>query len=334
MVLPSAAHDKKSGGVPRDPLAPSSKHARLSERSARAKANWRHRQNKKVAKRRARVAKQVFGDAHLFAAVAQTMLFAQQVLYQPYKPPRPSQPARDACQGDVARAAWDMKFDAVAYLLLRPTLKIGGTTLRDLIDAGEKTCAGLHTEILRGEQVENVMALLDERGCLIDGPPRFSTTQAQRTAALVDRVNKEGCVEVGGDEEISMWLVYSADPQANGANKVVGKFTVHKLASVDWARRHCDPSRADGSWVEYAVDELGAPGAARLCVVGCLHRISAATPVFLGRDGSHRDGGPHKMALRNFAEQAREQGGVLRLDATSQRVRTGDADAEKEEGEV
>ena len=39
------------------------------------------------------------------------------------------------------------------------------------------------------------------------------------------------------------------------------------------------------------------------------------------------------MALRNFAEQAREQGGVLRLDATSQRVRTGD-DAEKEEGEV
>ena len=40
------------------------------------------------------------------------------------------------------------------------------------------------------------------------------------------------------------------------------------------------------------------------------------------------------MALRNFAEQAREQGGVLRRDATSQREGTGDVDAEKEEGEV
>lgn len=36
-----------------------------------------------------------------------------------------------------------------------------------------------------------------------------------------------------------------------------------------------------------------------------LRRISAATPVFLGRDGSHRDGGPNKMALRNFKQQAR-----------------------------
>jgi len=47
----------------------------------------------------------------------------------------------------------------------------------------------------------------------------------------VDRVNKERCVEVEGGEEISMWLLYSADPRHNGANKVVGKFTVHKLAS-------------------------------------------------------------------------------------------------------
>ena len=78
-------------------------------------------------------------------------------------------------------------------------------------------------------------------------------------------------------------------------------------------------------------DELGAAGATRLCVVGCLHRISAATPVFLGRDDSHRDGGPHKMVLRNFAEQAREQGGVFRRDATSQREGTGDVE---EEGEV
>ena len=91
---------------------------------------------------------------------------------------------------------------------------------------------------------------------------------------------------------------------------------------------------SDGNWVEYAVDELGAAGAARLCVVGCLHRISAATPVFIGRDSSHRDGGPHKMALRNFVEQAREQGGVLRREATSKREGTSDVDAEKEEGEV
>ena len=333
MVLPSAAHNK-SGGVQRDPPAPACRKTGMNEHTVRAEKNWRHRQNKKEKKRKALVAKQVFGDAQLLAAVAQTMLFAQQVLYQPYDPPLPSQPEEDGRKGDVARAAWDMQFDAVAYMLLRPTLTIGGTTLRDLIDAGEKTCAGLHTEILRGEQVENMMALLAERGASIDGLPRFRTTQAQRTAALVDRVNREGCVELRGDEEISMWLVYSADPQTNGANKVVGKFTVHKLASVDWARRHCDPSRADGNWVEYAVDELGAAGAARLCVVGCLHRISAATPVFLGRDGAHRDGGPHKMALRNFVEQAREQGGVLRREATSKREGTSDVDAEKEEGEV
>merc|ERR1719473_1714137 len=139
------------------------------------------------------------------------MLFAQQVLYQPYDHPLPSQPEEDGRKGDVARAAWDIKFDAVAYMLLRPTLTIGGTTLRDLIDAGEKTCAGFHTEILRGEQVENMMALLDERGARLDGLPRFRTTQAQRTKTLVDRVNKEGCVEVEGGEEISMWLMYSAD---------------------------------------------------------------------------------------------------------------------------
>jgi hypothetical protein len=64
---------------------------------------------------------------------------------------------------------------------------------------------------------------------------------------------------------------------------------VHRLASVEWARKHCDPSGGDGNWVEYAVDELGAAGSTRICVVGCLRRISAATPVFMGRDGSHRD---------------------------------------------
>ena len=59
------------------------------DQACAAEKNWRHRHNKKEQKRQARVAKQVFGDAHLFAAVAQTMLFAQQVLYQPYEPPRP-----------------------------------------------------------------------------------------------------------------------------------------------------------------------------------------------------------------------------------------------------
>jgi hypothetical protein len=76
-----------------------------------------------------------------------------------------------------------------------------------------------------------------------------------------------------------------------------GKFTVRKLASVEWACKHCNPGGADGNWIEYAVDELGAAGATRLCVVGCQRRISAATPVFLGRDGSHCDAPPHKMAL-------------------------------------
>jgi len=86
--------------------------------------------------------------------------------------------------------------------------------------------------------------------------------------------------------------------------------------------KHCYPSGVDSNWVEYAVDELSAAGASRLCVVGCLRRISAATPVFLGRDGSHRDGGPHKMALRNFLAQVRQQGAVFRLDTTSQRSGT------------
>ena len=74
--------------------------------------------------------------------------------------------------------------------------------------------------------------------------------------------------------------------------------------------KHCYPSGVDSNWVEYAVDELSAAGASRLCVVGCLRRISAATPVFIGRDGSHHNGGHNKMWLRNFEEQAREQGGV------------------------
>jgi len=39
------------------------------------------------------------------------------------------------------------------------------------------------------------------------------------------------------------------------------------------------------------------------------------------------------MWLRNFEEQAREQGGVFRRDATNQRG-TSDMGAQKEEGEV
>ena len=88
------------------------------------------------------------------------------------------------------------------------------------------------------------------------------------------------------------------------------------------------------NWVEYAVDELGAADATRLCVVGCLRRSSAATLVCLGRDSSHRDGGHNKMWLRNFKEQARELDGVFRRDATSQRDGIGDMDAETEGGEV
>ena len=40
------------------------------------------------------------------------------------------------------------------------------------------------------------------------------------------------------------------------------------------------------------------------------------------------------MALRNFAEQAREQGGVFRPDAVCHREGAVYMDAEKEEGEV
>jgi hypothetical protein len=49
-------------------------------------------------------------------------------------------------------------------------------------------------------------------------------------------------VEIEGDEEVSMWLLYLADSKTNGANKVISKFTARKLASVEWARKHCDPS--------------------------------------------------------------------------------------------
>ena len=56
--------------------------------------------------------------------------------------------------------------------------------------------------------------------------------------------------------------------------------------------------------------------------------------VFLGPDGSHRDGGPNKMSQRNFEEHVREQGGVFRRDATNQSGGTSDMDAQKEEGEV
>ena len=40
------------------------------------------------------------------------------------------------------------------------------------------------------------------------------------------------------------------------------------------------------------------------------------------------------MSLRNFVEQAREQGGVFMRDATNQRGGTSDMNAQKEEGEV
>jgi len=87
-----------------------------------------------------------------------------------------------------------------------------------------------------------------------------------------------------------------------------GKFTLRKLASVEWACKHCNPGGADGNWIEYAVDELGAAGATRLCVVGCQRRISAATPVFLGRDGSHCDPPPIKW------RSASHNRGSTRLD--------------------
>jgi len=62
-------------------------------------------------------------------------------------------------------------------------------------------------------------------------------------------------------------------------------------------------------------------------------RISAAIPVFIGRDGSHRDvkrdGGPDKMALRNFVAQVRQQGAAFRRDATSHRSVVDDVGGEE-----
>jgi hypothetical protein len=55
------------------------------------------------------------------------------------------------------------------------------------------------------------MAVLNARDARLDGRERFQMTQAQRTKALVDRVIKEGFVEIDGSEEVSMWLLYSAD---------------------------------------------------------------------------------------------------------------------------
>jgi hypothetical protein len=68
--------------------------------------------------------------------------------------------------------------------------------------------------------------------------------------------------------------------------------------------------------------------------MGRLRRISAETPVLLCRDKSHRDDGPLHMALHNVEEQARQQRGVFRRDAPSQRSGISDADGEKEEGEA
>jgi hypothetical protein len=133
--------------------------------------------------------------------------------------PRKCEQEDDERQGEFTRAARGTKFDPVAYLLLRPTMRIGRTTLRDLINAGGKTCNGLHTEILRGEQVEHMMALLARRS------PR-------RAAALLDdassahqrpgRPTEEGLVEIEGGGEASMWLLYSADSKTNSIDKVTG----------------------------------------------------------------------------------------------------------------
>ena len=111
--------------------------------------------------------------AYLAAAVDQSLLLAQHMLRELHELPRKCEQEDDERQGEFTRAARGTKFNAVAYLLLRPTMRIGRTTLRDLINAGDKTCNGLHTEILRGEQVEHMMALLDERGDHLDGRQRF-----------------------------------------------------------------------------------------------------------------------------------------------------------------
>jgi hypothetical protein len=105
-----------------------------------------------------------------------------------------------------------------------------------------------------------------------------------------------------------MWLLYSADSKTNGANKAIGKLAVRKLASVEWARRkgsqaisvgpqHTPPNCRRRHLGRVCCRRLGATGATRLCVVGCLRCISAVTPVFLGRDGSHRVVGPHEFAV-------------------------------------
>jgi len=219
---------------------------------------------------------------------------------------------REEIEKEIAAAAAMFAVRCVIYFVLNPKLLLGDDTLKELIYKGKKTCAGRHVEILRAEQVENLVSILGALDVRIAGCPRARSTQGVRSAALASWVQEQGYVQL--ETTVAVWLLFATQRDGSGTNQLVGQFTIEALATVEWAKDACDRTNDDVSWVEEAVDKLDGPGAraaSRIAVVGALRRVSNDSPVSLARTCAHRDGGPHHMPLASFQQQLRDQGGVL-----------------------
>jgi len=81
---------------------------------------------------------------------------------------------------------------------------------------------------------------------------------------------------------------------------------------------------------------LSAAGPPRLCIACYRRRISAATPVFIGRDGwaPTATGAPTKWRCATSWRKWRSRALLFRRDATSHGSSIDDVDGEKEEGDV
>jgi hypothetical protein len=216
--------------------------------------------------------------------------------------------AREERQREFAEAATATAIQCVIYFVLNPALIMGGQTLRELINEGKKTCRGEHVEILRVEQVENLVAILGGLDVRVAGHQRFSSTQRMRSDLLADWVEEQGYVHL--EKDISVWLLFAAD--RHGGNQLVAEFRIRALATVQWAGENCDKVDDDVSWVADALEELGAGPRAprRLAVVGNLRPLE--NRVSVARTSAHRDGGPHHIPLDVFLDQVRSQGGMFR----------------------